>query len=89
MAHHRANVAQVDLPGCKVALPAHYVEGIEGIEDLGVFALAADADLPLTILLFVMLHGWWLGYGDGRRIVERVLAQQAVDRADQTPPSTG
>ena len=46
MAHHRANIAHIDLPHRQVAFPPHDIQRIERIKDLRIFVLMLDADFP-------------------------------------------
>src|SRR5579883_3571641 len=75
MTHHGTDIAQVDLPYRKVALPAHHVQRIERIENLRIFVFALDADYPLAAAALERGRRR-LRRDDHPRIVERRLPDQ-------------
>ena len=51
MAHHRPDVAHVDLPDGEIALPADHIERIERIEHFRDLVVGLDANLPFAIVV--------------------------------------
>ena len=75
VAHDGTDVAEVELPGEEIAFPAHSVDGVEGIEDLGIFALGEDAEFPFRA---IERAGGWVGDGDDAGVVEGVMAEESL-----------
>src|ERR1700692_2777672 len=75
--HHRTDVAHVDLPDCEVAFPAHYVDGIEGVDDFRDLVVHLNAYLPFVA---VVEQRRGLGCDNGGRIIQSVLGEEAFVR---------
>src|SRR5262249_7421595 len=74
--HDGPIVADVQLAWEKVALPPHYIQRMERIENRGVLALSLDPYLPL--LLPVTLEGLRIRHLDHRGVKGSIAPQSAV-----------
>ena len=75
VAHDGTDVAEIELPGEEISFPAHSVDGVEGIEDLGIFAFGEDAEFPFWAN---ERTGGWVGNSDDARVVEGVRAEKSL-----------
>src|SRR5262245_31851148 len=76
--HDRTDVAHVELPNCKVALPADNVDWVKWVKDGREFVIDLHANLPFPArLLEVWLR---LRHRNHCRIIECVLAYQTFVR---------